>query len=113
MGGKKRWGGLSWRSSGQDFALPQQGARVRSLVWELRSRKRRGAGKKKKKKAYGLPWWNQDSEFRVFGPHSVGTGFNKGTQASAVRFGHHLGSTALTDGVRASFNEASLLQMFL
>ena len=39
-------GGLPWRSSGQDSALPLRRARVRSLVRELGSHKLRGMAKK-------------------------------------------------------------------
>ena len=39
--------GFPWRSSGQDPALPLQGAQIQSLVGELRSRKPRSTAKKK------------------------------------------------------------------
>ena len=39
--------GPPWQSSGWDSVLPMQGARVRSLVGELRSHMTRGAAKNK------------------------------------------------------------------
>ena len=46
--------GLPWRSSGSHSALPLQGARVQSLVGELRSHMLCGVAKKKKKWYYVL-----------------------------------------------------------
>ena len=46
---KIKFEGLPWRSSGLDSTLPPQGAQVRSLVGELRSRMLRGTAKKKLK----------------------------------------------------------------
>ena len=46
--------GLPWQPSGEDSTLPLQGARVRSLVRELRSLVLRGTANKKKKKNCSL-----------------------------------------------------------
>ena len=45
----KRYGGLPWRSTGEDSALPMQGAWVRSLAGEIRSHMPCGTAKKIKK----------------------------------------------------------------
>lgn len=50
-GSKSGMEGLPWWSHGSDFVLPLQGARVSSLVGELRSRIPARCGQKKEKKS--------------------------------------------------------------
>ena len=52
MNAKRMTEGLPWWSNGYDSVLPLQGARVLSLVRELRSHMPCGAAELKKKKNY-------------------------------------------------------------
>ena len=73
MNAKRMTEGLPWWSNGYDSVLPLQGARVLSLVRELRSHMLVGAAKKKKKndrirKSWGIPWQSRTWRFHCQGP---------------------------------------------